>query len=91
MDAGVRGDDAEQLPARSQVNAALTQAPYLCIRETGPYQFLPGLYIVVKGSTRGFASPPDHGWKKRSALSVDYRVVPQALWQRTERPSWKVG
>ena len=54
MDAGVRGDDAEQLPARSQVNAALTQASYLCIRETGPYQFLHGLYIVVKGSTPGF-------------------------------------
>ena len=62
MDAGVRGDDAEQLPARSQVNAALTQASYLCIRETGPYQFLHGLYIVVKGGVRGaLVGAPDHG------------------------------
>lgn len=70
MDAGVRGDDAEQLPARSQVNRALTQASCLCIRETGPYQFLHGLYIVVKGSARGFCRRSRSGLRNTLHLAL---------------------
>ena len=76
MDAGVRRDDAEQLPTGSQVNASLFLASYFCIRGSRTVSIFAWLvYSSGRGAQGGSVNTADHDCKKRSTLGVGYGVV----------------